>query len=125
MPSRDLDLQRIRKDYKITQQNIAGLVDYPQSFISQIENRRVSAPERFQKKLMKVLGIKDLEPYFFPSSEDQAAGAVSKLVSEKVDEQLSTVNRLLGMLEQRDERIRELESMNMRLQEMLFEMNKK
>ena len=125
MPSRDLDLQRLRKDYKITQQNLAGLVEYPQSFISQIENRRVNAPERFQKKLMKVLGIKDLEPYFFPFSEDQTAESVSKFVSEKVDEQLSTVNRLLGMLEQRDERIRDLEAMNMRLQEMLLEMNKK
>ena len=97
--SRDIDLLRIRKEHHVTQRRLANLTNYPQGFISQIENRRVSAPIQFQQNLMEALGIPSLEPYYLPSPQ--------------------TVNRLLDIIDRRDERIRELENENKRLTELL------
>ncbi len=108
--ARDLDLQRIRKDYKVTQQRLAELTKYPQSFISQIENARVPAPEAFLKALQQVLGIPDIEPYFIPTPEEKAVHDAQNEVDARISEQQTTINRLLDMLDRRDERIRELEA---------------
>lgn len=115
MGRRNLDLQRIRREHKITQQRLALLTKYPQSYISQIENGRVDANERFLSKLSEVLGIKDFEPYFSPSHEEQSM----RQASNQVDLQ-NTISRLLDMLDRRDERIRELETENSRLTELLL-----
>ena len=108
--ARDLDLQRIRKDYKVTQQRLAELTKYPQSFISQIENARVPAPEAFLTALQQVLGITDIEPYFVPTPEEKAVHDAQSEVDARISEQQSTINRLLDMLDRRDERIKALEA---------------
>lgn len=108
--ARNLDLQRVRKDYKVTQQRLAELTKYPQSFISQIENARVSPPEAFITALTSVLGIADIEPYFIPTPEEKAVKEAHSEVEDRISEQQSTINRLLDMLDRRDERIKELEA---------------
>ena len=118
--ARNLDLQRIRKDYKVTQQRLAELTRYPQSFISQIENARVSTPEAFISALQSVLGIEDIEPYFIPSPEEKAAVEAHKEVEDRISEQQSTINRLLDIIERRDERIKELEAELGRCHSLLF-----
>ena len=122
--SRDIDLQRIRKEHKVTQKHLAELTQYPQSFISQIENRRVNAPVQFQQKLMDILGITSLEPYYLPSPMQEAAKGSNQGesgVAGKNNDQQLTINRLLDIIDRRDERIRELESENKRLTELLLQ----
>lgn len=106
---RDIDLQRIRKDHKITQQRLAVLTKYPQSFISQVENRRVSVPGAFLKVLMKVLDIQDLEPYYLPTPEEVEAQNMNKALEDKAMGMQATINRLLDLIERQEKRIRELE----------------
>ena len=118
--SRNLDLQRIRKDYKVTQQRLAELTKYPQSFISQIENARVPTPEAFISALQNVLGITDIEPYFIPTTEEKAVIEAHNEVEERISEQQSTINRLLDIIERRDERIKELEAEISRCHSILF-----
>ncbi|MBQ1409161.1 MAG: hypothetical protein IIY87_05330 [Bacteroidales bacterium] len=95
---------------------MADLTKYPQGFISQIENRRVSAPIQFQQNLMEVLGIPSLEPYYLPSPEEQ----VAQNLANGANEFQQTVNRLLDIIDRRDERIRELENENKRLQDIII-----
>ena len=116
MVSRDIDLQRIRKDHKVTQQRLAALTKYPQSFISQIENRRVSAPVAFQKVLMEVLNISSLEPYFLPTPVEEK----DTIRPDGLKDQQSTIARLLDIIDRRDERIRELETDLRRLQDIIL-----
>lgn len=106
---RDIDLQRIRKDHKITQQRLAVLTKYPQSFISQVENRRVSVPGAFLKVLMKVLDIQDLEPYYLPTPEEVEAQNMNKAFDDSAKGMQATINRLLDFIERQEGRIRELE----------------
>ena len=118
--ARNLDLQRVRKDYKVTQQRLAELTKYPQSFISQIENARVSPPEAFISALTQVLGISDIEPYFIPTPEEKSVIEAHNEVEERISEQQSTISRLLDMLDRRDERIKELEAELKRCHSILF-----
>lgn len=109
---RQLDLQKIRKEHKVTQQRLAELTKYPQSFISQIERGRVDAPQKFLDKLSELLGINDFEPYLLPDKaevKEVQAPAEPKQETKK-DEEQSTISRLLDMLERRDQRITELEN---------------
>lgn len=119
MVGRDIDLQRIRKEQKVTQQRLAELTQYPQSFISQIENGRVTAPQPFLAKLQNLFGIEDLEPYFIPTPEEQAVKDATSEVDQRISEQQSTINRLLDIIDRRDERIKDLENEIFRLQALL------
>jgi transcriptional regulator with XRE-family HTH domain len=116
-----IDLLKIRKEHKITQVNLATLTKYPQGFISQIENGRVDAPEAFLVRLKEVLDIKDLSPYFLPDPDEQLAKEARQILESRIDELQSMINRLMDMLDKRDERIRELEGLNIRLQEKLLD----
>ncbi len=63
MKTRRLDLQEIRVKHKLTQQKIAEVTDYPQSFISQIERGKVSVPQLFIDKLRTLFNIEDVDDY--------------------------------------------------------------
>lgn len=123
--ARDLDLQRIRKDYKVTQQRLAELTKYPQSFLSQIENARVPTPEAFVTAVQKVLGIDDIEPYFVPTAEERAAQEATNVAEDRMAEQQNLINRLLDMVDRRDERVRELELEVKELHAFIFDHIKK
>lgn len=57
------DLQSIRKEKKITQKQLAELVQYPQGFISEIESGKASAPQAFIKKVSEQLKIENIDDY--------------------------------------------------------------
>lgn len=122
-----LDLHRIRKEHHVTQQRLAELTKYPQSFISQIERGRVDAPAKFLDKLSELLGITDFEPYLVPVSTvigEEKPVTESRPQAEKAEEQ-KTVSRLLDMLERRDKRITELENEVRQLHEILMKFYEK
>ena len=116
-----IDLLRIRKEYKLTQVKLAELPKYPQGFISQIENGRVDSPAAFLIRLKEALGIDDLEPYYLPEGDELVVREALQLLKQRIDEQQSMNNKLMDMLDKRDERIRDLEGQVTKLQEILLE----
>ena len=112
---RQLDLQKIRGEQKVTQLRLAELTGYPQGFISQIERGKSPAPEAFVRKVQEVLGIDDLEPYLIPDEIDLAKEQQIAELEEAKNEERQIVQRLLTMLENRDARIMKLEAENDRL----------
>ena len=116
-----IDLLRIRKEYKLTQVKLAELTKYPQGFISQIENGRVDSPAAFLIRLKEALGIDDLEPYYLPEGDELVVREALQLLKQRIDEQQSMNNKLMDMLDKRDERIRDLEGQVTKLQENLLE----
>ncbi len=109
---RQLDLQKIRGEQKLTQLRLAELTGYPQGFISQIERGKSPAPEQFVRKVQEVLGIDDLEPYLIPDEIDLAKEQQIAELEEAKNEERQIVQRLLTMLENRDARIMKLEAEN-------------
>lgn len=109
---RQLDLQKIRGEQKLTQLRLAELTGYPQGFISQIERGKSPAPEQFVRKVQEVLGIDDLEPYLIPDEIDLAKEQQIAELEEAKNEERQIVQRLLTMLENRDTRIMKLEAEN-------------
>lgn len=101
-----LDLKRIRKERGLTQIQLAKTLSYPQSYISYVESFRSSPSPEFLDALKNELKIEDLALYEI-TDEDENAGL--KTFLGRIDEQQNTINRLLDMLESRDERIKELE----------------
>ena len=83
-----LDLKRIRKERGLTQTQLAKRL------------------KEFQETLQKELKIKDL--YLYALETDDNDGAMKTFLA-RIDEQQNTINRLLDMLDRRDERIKELE----------------
>ncbi len=112
---RQLDLQKIRGEQKVTQLRLAELTGYPQGFISQIERGKSPAPEAFVRKVQEVFGIVDLEPYLIPDEIDLAKEQQIAELEEAKNEERQIVQRLLTMLENRDARIMKLEAENDRL----------
>ena len=112
---RQLDLQKIRGEQKVTQLRLAELTGYPQGFISQIERGKSPAPVAFVRKVQEVFGIVDLEPYLIPDEIDLAKEQQIAELEEAKNEERQIVQRLLTMLENRDARIMKLEAENDRL----------
>lgn len=106
---RQLDLQKIRGEQKVTQLRLAELTGYPQGFISQIERGKSPAPDAFVRKVQEVFGIDDLEPYLIPDEIDLAKEQHIAELEERKDEDRQIIKRLLTMLEKRDARITKLE----------------
>lgn len=101
-----LDLKRIRNERGLTQTQLAKRLDYPQSYVSYIESGKSSPSKEFQEALKKELKIKDLYLYAIATDDNEDA---QKAFFSRLDEQQNTINRLLDMLDRRDERIKELE----------------
>ena len=113
--TRKLDLRKLRQAHNVTQQRLAEITDYPQSFISQMECGKAAVPDQFMKKLEEVLGIKDFEPYLIGDNQ-----MLPETMAEEIAEDKKTIARLLSMIERRDEQISQLVSENTRLTQELF-----
>ena len=60
---RTLDLQRIRKDFNVTQKALADMLNINQSFLSNIENGRSPLPYDKRQKILEVFNITRPEEY--------------------------------------------------------------
>lgn len=132
MKTRRLDLQEIRVKHKLTQQKIAEVTDYPQSFISQIERGKVSVPQLFIEKLRTLFNIEDVDDYVTyievkkvpaetaepaeaeqPKEEQPASGGDAQEALPTADQ--ITISRLVELLNKSERRIEKLEAENERL----------
>ena len=121
MITRRLDLQHIRVKKNITQQRLAELTGYPQSFISQIERGKVSVPVSFIDKVSEILKIKDINKYVSyiditkpnksadaseqaQAPEEKEPAAEVNIEPEKPAEK-ETIDRLVELLERSEKRI--------------------
>ena len=60
---KQIDLQKLRKDNKISQKQLAEMLNVPQSFISQIENKKDPMPAYWPQLLIDKLNISDISVY--------------------------------------------------------------
>lgn len=110
--TRKLDIQRIRRENKITQKELARLTDYPQGFISKMESGKVSTPDAFIEKVKKALKIKNINDYvMFVGPEAEAEEETQDAQSTELTEKMM-IERLFNLLEKREARIEKLEREN-------------
>jgi len=119
-----LDLKRIRKEHKLTQQQLAKKLSYPQGFLSLVENGKKRAPENLVELIKKELKIEDIESYFYLSDDDPVKSREEILIENKIREESkakeislqSTISRLIGLLENKEEKLDVLEDILQRLE---------
>lgn len=92
------DLQRIRKEKKVTQSELAKMTSYPQGFISEIENGKASAPEAFINKVAEIFNIAEIKGYIKEDSNLSASKEKDSNVNEK-DSNVIAKNSKLPPLE--------------------------
>lgn len=103
-----LDLFKIRRKHKLTQQQLSNLIGYPQGYISRIERGKSDASKMFIARVQEALNIEDIGKYLVkdePEIEQQSQEPASP--SEL---HMMTINKLLTMLEDKEKRIKELEA---------------
>ena len=57
------DLYRLRKDYKLTQKDVAKMLSLPQSSVSAMENGKTAVSQRVKDILSAELSIEDIDNY--------------------------------------------------------------
>ena len=141
MKSRRLDLQTFRAERKITQQRLAELSGYPQSFISQIERGKVSVPVSFIELLQQEYGLNDeqMEAYLTyievgkpidpikPLQPERKKSATAEVPQQEIagkSEAQATIDRLVSLLEISERRNAKLEAKIERLENELSALKK-
>lgn len=103
---RTLDLQRIRKDFNVTQKALADMLNINQSFLSNIENGRSPLPYDKRQKILEVFNITRPEEYTIEIPEPYSIKNVqrsflgsNKFMNNSSAESPSIVNEVRKMLE--------------------------
>ena len=127
------DLYRLRKDYKLTQKDVAKMLSLPQSSVSAMENGKTSVSQRVKDILSAELSIEDIDNYNVRENvninNNHVNGNYNGYVNGAVvDEQLQAKIDLImkdvsSLVERREERISALESRIDNLQEQLLQKN--
>lgn len=130
------DLQRIRKEKKVTQRELAEMTSYPQGFISEIENGKASAPEAFINKVAEIFNIAEIKSYIkedsnLSASKEKDSNVIAKdskfppleIQSTKEDCEI-TISKamfttIIDSLLKKDKKIEELELENQLLKKQL------
>lgn len=106
-----IDLQKIRKSKKKTQQEIADIVGCKQSFISQIENKQDTMPESWIPILQQELDIDDISDFItyiddaknVASSHNGGTTIAGNGISVNKE-----VDKFIDLLKSRDELLRDI-----------------
>ena len=101
-----IDLQKIRKLKKKTQQEIADIVGCKQSFISQIENRQDAMPDGWIPILQRELDIEDISEYITYVDPQNIASSLS--IAGNGISVNKEVDKFIDLLKSRDELLREI-----------------
>ena len=120
MVKKHLDIKRIRTEHRLTQSALSKLTGYPQGFISQMENMRDATPDAFVNKVVDVLGITNIDDYIREVDfKDLNVKNVSRSSighgAQYNDNAMA--DRLLTLLEKKDEQINNLTNETIRLKE--------
>lgn len=127
------DLYRLRKDYKLTQKDVAKMLSLPQSSVSAMENGKTAVSQRVKDILSAELSIEDIDNYNVRENvsinNNHVNGNYNGYVNGAVvDDQLQAKIDLIlkdvsSLVERREERISALESRIDTLQEQLLQKN--
>lgn len=127
------DLYRLRKDYKLTQKDVAKMLSLPQSSVSAMENGKTAVSQRVKDILSAELSIENIDNYNVRENvsinNNHVNGNYNGYVNGAVvDEQLQAKIDLIlkdvsSLVERREERISALESRIDTLQEQLLQKN--
>ena len=127
------DLYRLRKDYKLTQKDVAKMLSSPQSSVSAMENGKTAVSQRVKDILSAELSIEDIDNYNVRENvsinNNHVNGNYNGYVNGAVvDDQLQAKIDLIlkdvsSLVERREERISALESRIDTLQEQLLQKN--
>lgn len=120
MIKKHLDIKRIRSEHHLTQSALSKLTGYPQGFISQMENMRDATPDAFIDKVKEVLGISNIEDYvrevdFKDLNLSRVSNSSVGTGSQYNDNAIA--ERLLTILEKKEEQIKNLTEENFKLKE--------
>lgn len=117
-----LDIKKIRKKLKLSQQRLSEITEYNQGFISLMENGKALVPAKFVALIKDRLNIEDLTPYYMEVIEDGTEKATEGLPSEQssVAKEIpgstesmpsaTIVERFLTIIERQNKKIEELEA---------------
>ena len=127
------DLYRLRKDYKLTQKDVAKMLSLPQSSVSAMENGQTAVSQRVKDILSAELSIENIDNYNVRENvsinNNHVNGNYNGYVNGAVvDDQLQAKIDLIlkdvsSLVERREERISALESRIDTLQEQLLHKN--
>ena len=127
------DLYRLRKDYKLTQKDVAKMLSLPQSSVSAMENGKTAVSQRVKDILSAELSIENIDNYNVRENvsinNNHVNGNYNGYVNGAVvDDQLHAKIDLIlkdvsSLVERREERISALESRIDTLQEQLLQKN--
>ena len=127
------DLYRLRKDYKLTQKDVAKMLSLPQSSVSAMENGKTAVSQRVKDILSAELSIENIDNYNVRENvsinNNHVNGNYNGYINGAVvDDQLQAKIDLIlkdvsSLVERREERISALESRIDTLQEQLLQKN--
>ena len=127
------DLYRLRKDYKLTQKDVAKMLSLPQSSVSAMETGKTAVSQRVKDILSAELSIENIDNYNVRENvsinNNHVNGNYNGYVNGAVvDDQLQAKIDLIlkdvsSLVERREERISALESRIDTLQEQLLQKN--
>lgn len=127
------DLYRLRKDYKLTQKDVAKMLSLLQSSVSAMENGKTAVSQRVKDILSAELSIENIDNYNVRENvsinNNHVNGNYNGYVNGAVvDDQLQAKIDLIlkdvsSLVERREERISALESRIDSLQEQILQKN--
>lgn len=100
---KQIDLQKLRKDNKISQKQLAEILNVPQSFISQIENKKDPMPAYWPQLLIDKLNISDISVY--EVEESPQATIVNNQNGTSV---FNDLDKFIMLMKSRDELFRDI-----------------
>ena len=100
---KQIDLQKLRKDNKISQKQLAEMLNVSQSFISQIENKKDPMPAYWPQLLIDKLNISDISVY--EVEESPQATIVNNQNGTSV---FNDLDKFVMLMKSRDELFRDI-----------------
>ena len=114
-----IDLKRLRKDFCLTQSEVAKKCGYPQSFVSQMENGIKAAPDGFIQKMKESFEQIPVESYLMEQANFKLRKEGEKVTSSTHS---GIENRFIKFLmEQNGEQKEQIKELNGLVKELMAE----
>lgn len=99
-----IDLQRLRKESKISQKELAKMLNVPQSFISQVETGKDPMPEYWPQMLIDNLNISDISVYEIEENDP----VPTFINSQNGTSVFNDIDKFIDLMKSRDELFRDV-----------------